>query len=80
MDSTKDLTNSVILENDEISFVNQLFSNNCKFKLIYRATRDGSYPKDFHRQCDDKGPTITLIKTKDNKKFGGYISKDKIWK
>ena len=77
IDLTKDLTNSVILENDEITFVKQLFSNNCKFNLIYRATRDGSYPKDFHRQCDDKGPTITLIKTKDNKKFGGYISKDR---
>ena len=54
-----------------------MFSKKPFFKLIYSATRDGSYPKDFHRKCDNKGPTITLIKTNDNRKFGGYISKNR---
>ncbi len=31
--------------------------------LIYRATRDGWLPKDFHRECDDKPGTLVVIKT-----------------
>ena len=71
------LSESTILDNDDLTFIKQLFPNKCKFNLLYRATRDGSYPENFHKKCDDKGPTITLIKTNDNKKFGGYISKDR---
>ena len=73
-----DLNQSTILEgNEDFSFINSLFSDKCRFNLLYKATRDGSYPEDFHRKCDNKGPTITLIKTNDNRKFGGYISKDR---
>ena len=72
-----DLNESKILEgNEETSFINSLFSNKCSFSLLYRATRDGSYPKDYHKKCDNQGPTLTLIKTDNNRKFGGYISKD----
>ena len=40
-------------------------------ELIYRGTRDGMEPKNFHDKCDNKGPTITLYQ---NEKciFGGY--------
>ena len=31
-------------------------------KLIYRGSRDGMTGKDFHKKCDKKGETITLIK------------------
>ena len=73
-----ELKESKILKNeDEFSFINSLFQNRCSFELLYQATKDGSYPKDFHNKCDNKGPTITLIQTDDNKKFGGYISKDR---
>lgn len=74
----KDLKSSKILEGkEEYAFINSLFSKKPFFNLIYSATRDGSYPEDFHRKCDNKGPTITLIKTNDNRKFGGYISKNR---
>ena len=42
------------------------------FKLLFRKTRDGSNGTDFHRYCDNKGPTITLIETNKGKIFGGY--------
>ena len=44
-----------------------------KMELIYRGTRDGMEPKNFHDKCDNKGPTITLYQ---NEKciFGGYNS------
>lgn len=73
-----DLIQSNILEGKEdYSFINSLFSNKCTFNLLYRATRDGSYPRDYHKKCDNQGPTLTLIKTDNNRKFGGYVSKDR---
>ena len=48
--------------------------NNRKFyaELLYRKTRDGSTPSDFHKRCDNKGITITFIETTKGYKFGGY--------
>ena len=44
-----------------------------KMELIYRGTRDGMTPNKFHENCDNQGPTITLIKTDENI-FAGYTS------
>ncbi len=44
------------------------------YELIFRATRDGNTPKDFHEKCDGIEKTITLVKTVKGLKFGGYIS------
>ena len=41
-------------------------------KLLFRVSRDGSEPKEFHRRCDNKGPTIIFIETTKDFKFGGY--------
>ena len=48
--------------------------NNRKFEteLLYRKSRDGSTPNDFHNKCDNKGITITFIETTKGYKFGGY--------
>ena len=32
----------------------------------------GSDSKEFHKYCDNKGPTLVLIKTTKNKIFGGF--------
>ena len=72
-----ELNQSKILEGEDYTFINSLFSEKCSFNLLYRATRDGSYPKDYHKKCDNQGPTLTLIKTDNNRKFGGYVSKDR---
>ena len=42
------------------------------WKLIYRGTRDGFGALSFHAFCDNKGPTITLIKSVGDCIFGGY--------
>jgi len=34
--------------------------------------RDGFASGDFHKQCDNKGSTLTLIRSKDGHLFGGY--------
>lgn len=41
-------------------------------KLLYRASRDGWVSKDFHRMCDNKGPTMVIIKSEGGNIFGGY--------
>src|SRR6185369_6674719 len=44
-----------------------------KFNLLLRGSRDGFTPGDFHRLCDNQGPTVTIIKVKGTGKLiGGY--------
>ena len=45
---------------------------NILFKLIYSATRDGDSSNMFHEKCDNIGPNITLVKTGNGYRFGGY--------
>ena len=42
------------------------------FDLIFTMSKNGSNSDDFHKYCDNKGPTLTLIKTKKNQIFGGF--------
>ena len=43
-----------------------------KYELIFRMSENGTNSEDFHKYCDNKGPTLTLIKTTKNKIFGGF--------
>ena len=46
-------------------------------KLLYRASRDGWAASNFHSCYDNKGPTVTVIKS-GNCIFGGYTEHE--WK
>ena len=67
--------------NDDIDLAQQLvqWMEDEKFgwQLCYRASDDGWRAEDFHRKCDDVGPTVTLVNCKSNI-FGGYT--DQNWK
>ena len=41
-------------------------------KLIYRISKDGASSESFHKNCDNKGPTLIIIKTADGHVFGGF--------
>ena len=41
-------------------------------ELLYRGTRDGMSADVFHNKCNNKGPTISLIKNEKGYIFGGY--------
>ena len=43
-----------------------------KFELLFWKSKDGSNASYFHKYCDNKGPTLTLIHTNKGKIFGGY--------
>jgi hypothetical protein len=43
-------------------------------KVLYLASRDGFEARTFHRQCDGRGPTVTLVRTDTGHVFGGYTA------
>ena len=61
---------------NEKNLINKIleWTNSKSLELIYRATRDGTKPINFHNLCDNKGPTITLFKNEKGNIFGGYTS------
>ena len=40
--------------------------------LLYSTLTDGISTITFHKKCDNKGPTLTIVKTVDGHIFGGY--------
>ena len=44
-------------------------------QLLYCASRESWSAFNFHRRCDNKGPTVTVIKS-NNHIFGGYTEKN----
>ena len=42
-----------------------------KWKLLFRASRDGFTAHAFHTRCDNKGPTVTIVESENNI-FGGF--------
>ena len=47
---------------------------NFNFKLLYKASTDGDTKNIFHKKCDNQGPTVSIIESKDGHIFGGYAS------
>jgi hypothetical protein len=45
-----------------------------QFELLWRGSRDGYTPDDFHRRCDGHGGTVTLILDVNGSIFGGFTS------
>ena len=43
-------------------------------KLLYRSSRDGDSTQ-FHTKCDGKENTVTFVKSKNGRKFGGFANK-----
>jgi len=41
-------------------------------ELIFRMSKDGDKSEDFHKFCDNQGPTLVIIQTTSNKIFGGF--------
>ena len=76
---------STIIKNDIdsiqliINWIEETINKNgIKFKLIFRMSENGTNSDDFHKYCDNQGPTLILAKTTKNKIFGGFTPLD--WK
>ncbi|CAF1070043.1 unnamed protein product [Adineta steineri] len=73
--------NGTLLNKEQQILINELFQKEKKWSLIYKATRDGFESNDFHRLCNNRGATLTLIKARNrlsmkkrNSIFGGYTT------
>ena len=60
-------------ENTLLSWITD-FPGDTRWHLLYKATRDGWNPENFHEKCDGKCPTLVVIKSDDNV-FGVYAEK-----
>ena len=41
-------------------------------KMLYQATKHGDTSEDFKKHCNNKGPTLTIIKSENDEIFGGF--------
>ena len=69
----KHFEESMILTNEEHRSVLKgwLAPQYAKWRLLFRASRDGYAAASFHSNCNNKGPTVTIVKSGDNI-FGGF--------
>ncbi|KAG2374276.1 hypothetical protein C9374_010846 [Naegleria lovaniensis] len=52
--------------------LSDVISQKTKPSLLFRASRDGFNASQFHNKCDNKGATVTIIKSSNDCIFGGY--------
>ena len=64
----------IIMESSQASTVMSWFPSGASCTLIFRSSSDGRTAGDFHRCCDNKGPTLIVIQSGEYI-FGGYTSK-----
>ena len=69
------LNESIINEEKYDDKLQEWLGNDYKWKLLYKASEHGYSAKSFHEYCDDKGPTLIIIKSSECWIFGGYTTK-----
>ena len=70
------MSKNILLSKDDDNLLKIWINRgNIKLSLIYKATIDSDFSNAFHSKCDDHAPTITIIKTEEGIRFGGYTTK-----
>ncbi|KAL3875305.1 hypothetical protein ACJMK2_038225, partial [Sinanodonta woodiana] len=63
------------LSREEKKQLQEWIGNGTKiFELLFSISIDGCDPGTFHKLCDDKGPTVTVLYNTNDSVFGGYTS------
>ena len=76
----KGLSNSTIIGDNQTYLVmlsrwlRPVAQTNGSWILCWRASFHGWAASTFHSLCDNKGPTVTIVKDTNNNTFGGYTS------
>ena len=68
---SEDLMNTQIVDKQYDQYLRK-WCGDYKWKLIYRASEHEYTASSFHEYCDDKGPTLVIIKSDGGWIFGGY--------
>ncbi len=67
------LVNTQIVNRQYDSYLRE-WAGDYKWKLLYRASENEYSAKSFHKYCDNKGPTVVIIKSSGGWIFGGYTT------
>ena len=69
------IDSSILHNNKEIKFIiDCIGKKNLAFKKLFKMSEDGDR-NEFHKKCDNKGPTLCLFKIKDKDiRYGGFTS------
>ena len=71
----------IIQDVKELELLSRKISRNkkkIKLNLLYKATIDGDRAEVFHKKCDGAKSSLVLVKSANDKRFGGYTTRD--WK
>ena len=63
----------IVLDEHRLYLTSLLAKHGNTTTLLYRGSRDGWTASDFHRLCDNQGPTVTLYYT-DHGRFCGSFT------
>ena len=79
-DLTEKIENSKVVQSNDFIFVQEGILKKLKkklkdIKLLYRASRDKDSSSTFHSKCDGIPNTVTFIKARNGRKFGGFSEK-----
>ncbi len=72
------LPNTQLVNRQYDDKLREWLGNDYQWKLIYRSSEHGYTVESFHEYCDDKGPTLIVIKSSEGWLFGGYTTQS--WK
>ena len=71
--SSSILNKNINMENTLTKWIKEKINKpSFQSELIFKMSENGTKSNDFHKYCDNKGPTLILIKTKNNYIFGGF--------
>ena len=71
------LKNDINKQNYIINWIKEKINKkSLQFKLLFRMNENNSKSEEFHKACDNQGPTLVLIETKTKRTFGGFTPLD----
>ncbi len=69
---------SFLLENSDYDDqLREWLGSDYDMKLLYRTSEHEYTASSFHNYCDDKGPTLVIIKSSGGWIFGGYTTQSR---
>ena len=63
---------SVLLQGEDQQRLHEWVGIRKDWKLVYKATKDGFFAKDFHKACDWKGENLGIIRSENGYLFGWW--------
>ena len=63
-----------LTEGNAVNSLNSWIGSDQKFTLIYSESTNGYTAAEFHRICNNLGPTVVIFKCTNGEVFGGYTS------